>query len=57
MALAFIEGGIYFGGSKDFSTGFVPIIGYANPTTLHVEDAWYLDDQNLKWMVELIYIS
>lgn len=56
-ALSFVQNALYFGGAREYSTGFVPLIGYANPSTLVATNVWYLDDLSLHWIVDIIYPS
>ena len=42
-ALLFLAGSLWFGGARELATGYSPLIGYVDPSTLVVQQAHYWD--------------
>ena len=60
-AVTFLEGAVYFGGSQDTGTGtdFSPLIGWSDPTTFEVTQAWTNDcaaAPYCQYTVDVLYI-
>ena len=57
--MAYSASALYFGGAREKSTGYGPVIGYANKDTLVVTEAYYydvpVDNVNNRWTVEKLY--